>query len=138
MSQNNNNNYIISLVDNVIVTIRELNFFNSNFVTVTDNRLEATQNWVNNISDLTILEEFINSPFIETINLELLKSELDNFRLPSFDVVHQMSLLELTEYEVMLLEFMDKIPSNVHISVNILLHLKIIHNHLIYKFKLFE
>ena len=138
MSQNNNNNYIISLVDNVIVTIRELNFFNSNFVTVTDNRLEATQNWVNNISDLTILEEFINSPFIETINLELLKLELDNFRLPSFDVVHQMSLLELTEYEVMLLEFMDKIPSNVHISVNILLHLKIIHNHLIYKFKLFE
>ena len=130
-------NYIISLINNVIVVFSGLDFSNSSMITMTENTLEVTQNWVNNINDSVILEDIKNYPLIDTVDLLLVKSEVSNYRLPSIDVIHNMSLSELTEYEALLIDFMDGILYNVNFNVNILLHLKIIQNHFIYKFKIF-
>ena len=134
----NSGNYIISLINNVVETIIGLDFSNSDVVNITNYSLEDTQNWVNNISENVILEDLVNYNIVDTIDLKFLKSEVFNFRLPSINVIHNMSLLELTEYEVILIDFMDNDTFNVHLNVNILLHLKIITNHLIYKFNIFQ
>ena len=130
-------NYIISLINSVVSVFSGLDFSNSSMITMTENTLEVTQNWVNNINDSVILEDIKNYPLIDTVDLSLVKSEVSNYRLPSIDVIHNMSLSELTEYEALLIDFMDGILYNVNFNVNILLHLKIIQNHLIYKFKIF-
>jgi hypothetical protein len=134
----NSGNYIISLINNVVETIIGLDFSNSDVVNITNYSLEDTQNWVNNISENVILEDLVNYNIVDTIDLKFLKSEVFNFRLPSINVIHNMSLLELTEYEVILIDFMDNDTFNVHLNVNILLHLKIITNHFIYKFNIFQ
>ena len=130
-------NYIISLINSVVSVFSGLDFSNSSIIGATKNSLEATQDWVNTINDSVTLEDIKNYPLIDTVDLLLVKSEVSNYRLPSIDVIHNMSLSELTEYEALLIDFMDGILYNVNFNVNILLHLKIIQNHFIYKFKIF-
>ena len=74
----------------------------------------------------------------KVINLQDLQLKVDKLILPKTELVHQMSLSELTAYETMLLEKMNDIKSNIKLAAHLLIHLKIISNHLIYKFRIFE
>ena len=134
----NNNNYFISLLEGVIVSFCGLDSSNSQLCSMAQNKLDMTQDWINSINGEFILADINGYNNIETIDLKKLRLEVFSFRLPSIDVIHNLSLSELNEYETMLIEFIDIYGSNVHLNVNILLHMKIIQNHQIYKFHIFE
>jgi hypothetical protein len=130
----NNNNYIINLMENIICTC-ELDSSNSVVPIMSSLKRDSIQNWVNNndfLRDSEVL--IINSN--NTINM--LQLMVDKFELPSLDLVHCLSLKEISAYEIMLIEIVNNIPPIVNLSVNIMLHLKIITNHLIFKFQIFS
>ena len=72
------------------------------------------------------------------IDLEDIQRKVEQLNLPELDIVHNMSLNDITAYEAMIVHNLEKIPQNHNISALFLLHLKIIKNHLIYKFRIFE
>ena len=74
----------------------------------------------------------------DSINLVDLQLRVKNFILPDTGFVNTMSLNGTLAYETMIVDIMDKIPHNTILAVNILLHLKIITNNLIHKFRIFE
>ena len=102
----------------------------NNLISVIDQQCAVCriQDWVNNLK----IESNVN------INLEDLQRKVEHFTLPDLDTLHIMTLQEITLYEAMLVNNLDNIPSNQNIAAHFLLHLKIINNHLIYKFKIFE
>jgi hypothetical protein len=102
----------------------------NNLISVIDQQCAVCriQEWVNNLK----IESNVN------INLEDLQRKVEQFTLPDLDTLHIMTLQEITLYEAMLVNNLDNIPPNHNIAAHFLLHLKIIKNHLIYKFKIFE
>jgi hypothetical protein len=93
-----------------------------------------TQDWVDNLE----LESDLNNKFKNETSIKNIHLKIENHKLPEVEVIHQMSLDELIAYEAMLVNILHKVKPNVIVAANILLHLKIITNHLIYKFKIFE
>ena len=86
------------------------------------------QKWVDNIEPSSVW----------IIDLEDLQQKVENFKLPELEIVHKMSQKDISAYETMLVNNLDNIPINHVISAQFLLHLKIIKNHLMYKFRIFE
>ena len=93
------------------------------------------KNWVNNMISGS---ETKNIEFESSISLIDLQLRVNNFVLPDTSFVNKMSLKGTFAYETMIVNIMDKIPNNTILAVNILLHLKIINNNLIHKFRIFE
>ena len=129
----NNNNYIISLMDS-IVTLFESDSSDFSIVTMSGNKREWVQDWINSID---VSESVVISTHDNIIEFNNLQNLVNDFELPSLDLVHCMSLYEISAYETMLMEIVDIIPPQLNLAVNILLHLKIITNHLVYKFQIF-
>ena len=86
------------------------------------------QDWVDNLQ--------IHSG--ENIDLEDLQMKVKQFKLPELELVHKMSLHDITEYEAFLVDNLDNIPLNNNVTAKFLLHLKIIKIHLVNKFRIFE
>ena len=102
------------------------------------NKKDMTQDWINkNFSEIKI-EEIDSQNTNKSINLQKLQDNVDNLILPDIGAINKMSLTETLAYEAMLIEIVDTIPSNITSSVNILLHLKIMSNNQIHKFRIFE
>jgi hypothetical protein len=136
-SNNNNNNYIISLLKKVVLS----SIVTDSSVTIEQeprSKTELVQEWINNIKTNIKMEENENHKISGEISLNRLQTKVNNFDLPSLELVNIMSLQENIAYEAMLVDILDIIPSNLNITVKILLHLKIITNHQMYKFNIFE
>jgi hypothetical protein len=94
------------------------------------------QEWVNN---LKLQSELVKSAKSKRKNfLKELQTNLYSNILPELEVVNKMSLIDITAYEAMLVNKMYNNKLSCNLNVNLLFHLKIINNHLIYKFKIFE
>jgi hypothetical protein len=94
------------------------------------------QDWVNNLKLESDLIKLTKSGIL--YNLKGLQYNLDKQILPSIELIHAMPLEDITAYESMLINKIHIEKLNCNHNVNLLLHLKIITNHLIYKFKIFE
>ena len=94
------------------------------------------QKWVNNLkleSELVKITKFENEKFLKELQLNL-----KSYILPELELVHNMSLKDITAYEAMLVNKIYNDKLNCDQNINLLLHLKVINNHLIYKFRIFE
>lgn len=103
------------------------------------NRKVMVQDWINNIQDEIKIEDSIYvTKMIETWKNNNLQENVNNLKFPKIETLNSMTLEQTLAYEAMLIKIMDTTTSNLNISVNILLHLKIITNNQMYKFKIFE
>ena len=95
------------------------------------------QNWLDN-SENKYEESYYVNKMIYSWKLKNLQENVKNFKLPNVETINSWSLKMTVAYEAMLVEIVDKLPSNLTLAVEILLHLKIIENNQIHKFKIFE
>jgi hypothetical protein len=127
-SQNNNNEENFMVSDN-----------SKTIVFKPKNKKVMVQDWVNNIQYESKMEDniYVNI-MIDTWKLENLQNNVNNLKFPKIETLNTMTLGQTIAYEAMLVDTLDIIPSNLNLSVEILLHQKIISNNLLYKFKIFE
>jgi hypothetical protein len=136
-SCNNNRNYTISMIENIVVTLVELDLSGSIECETIDKNV-MVQDWVNNIQNESIVNTSKDNNDIYIIDLSKIQTNLNKSILPDTEMVNKMSLQESLSYETMLLNIVDKTPSNTNLNVKILFHLKIICNNQIHKFRIFE
>jgi hypothetical protein len=123
-------NYVISMLSKMVVSSLTSD---SSEVKIGEpiNKKEMIQNWINN-SKTKMENKNSNKEF-----LNHLQNKVNNYNLPSLELINVMSLEEIITYEAMLVDIVDIIPSNLNLTVKILMHLKIITNHQIHKFNIF-
>ena len=95
------------------------------------------QNWLNN-SEIKYEDQTYINNMIYSWKINNLQIKVEKFTLPRLETINSWSLEMTLAYEAMLVDILDKIPSNLIIAVEILLHLKIIANNQIHKFRIFE
>jgi hypothetical protein len=125
---------------NILKIINSVVLDNSNIIELKQqNKKLMVQNWINNIQFENKFDDndYVHN-MIESWKLENLQENIKNLKFPSIKTVNSMNLKQSLAYEAMLVEIVDKVPSELNTSVNILLHLKIISNNQLYKFKIFE
>ena len=103
------------------------------------NKKLMVQHWINKTQIETKVEDnkYVNE-MIESWKLINLQNNVNNLKLPKLETVNSMTLEQNVAYEAMLVNIWDIKPSDLNTSVEILLHLKIITNNQMYKFKIFE
>ena len=104
-----------------------------------ENKKVMVQNWINKIHNENKVEEkeYIYN-MVESWKLENLQNNVNNLKFPSLEIINSMTLEQTLAYEAMLVNIVDTVSSDLNTNVNILLHLKIISNNQMYKFKIFE
>ena len=125
------------MLKNIVVTLIETDSSRS-IECETFNKNQTVQDWVNNIQNEYIVNHDKENKNIEIIDLEKIQSKINRSILPELETINKMSLQESLSYETMLINIMDKTPSNQNLNVKILIHLKIISNNQIHKFRIFE
>ena len=103
------------------------------------NKKVMVQDWLNKNQNENELDgnSYIHK-MIETWKLKNLQDNIINNKFPSIGTINSLTLEQTVAYEAMLINIMDKKPSSLNTSVEILLHLKIISNNQMYKFRIFE
>lgn len=103
------------------------------------NKKVMVQDWLNKNQNENELDgnSYIHK-MIETWKLKNLQDNIINNKFPSIGTLNSLTLEQTVAYEAMLINIMDKKPSSLNTSVEILLHLKIISNNQMYKFRIFE
>ena len=135
-SLNSNKNHKVSLNKDALPLIK---LDSSRIIKgIVQSKKDMTQNWINNIFSEIKLEEIESVQSKKSLDLEKLQDSVNKLILPSTEIINNMSLNETLAYETMLINIVDTIPSNISSSVKILLHLKIITNNQIHKFRIFE
>jgi hypothetical protein len=102
-----------------------------------ENKVSRIQNWIKNLENESDLKLKSEIKLMRIVNLKELQNNINALILPNVEMVHYMSLEEITAYESMLIDKLVEIKSDQTSSLTILLHLKIIKNHLMYKFQIF-
>ena len=102
-----------------------------------ENKVSRIQNWIKNLENESDLKLKSEIKLMRIVNLKELRNNINALILPNVEMVHYMSLEEITAYESMLIDKLVEIKSDQTSSLTILLHLKIIKNHLMYKFQIF-
>ena len=103
------------------------------------NKIVMVQDWINNTQDENKIEDKLYvTKMIESWKYNNLQENVNNFKFPKIETINSMTLEQNLAYEAMLINILDKKPSDLIASVEILLHLKIISNNQMYKFKIFE
>ena len=100
-------------------------------------KVSRIQNWIKNLENESDLKLKSEIKLMRIVNLKELQNNINALILPNVEMVHYMSLEEITAYESMLIDKLVEIKSDQTSSLTILLHLKIIKNHLMYKFQIF-
>ena len=96
------------------------------------------QGWLNNINKEIKFEENFLENMINSWKLTNLQENVKNKILPKIESLNSWTLELILAYEAMLVDIVDNTPSNLILTVEILLHLKIITNIQIHKFRIFE
>ena len=96
------------------------------------------QSWLNNINNEIKFEENFVKNMINSWKITNLDENVKKLKLPKIETFDSWTLELILAYEAMLVDILDKIPSSLTNSIEILLHLKIISNIQIHKFKIFE
>jgi hypothetical protein len=103
------------------------------------NKIVMVQDWINNTQNENKIEDKLYvTKMIESWKYNNLQENVNNFKFPKIETINSMTLEQNLAYEAMLINILDKKPSDLIASVEILLHLKIISNNQMYKFKIFE
>ena len=103
------------------------------------NKKVRVQDWINDIQSENNIEDTIFvTNMIESWKYDNLQEKVNNFKFPRIETINSMTLEQNLAYEALLLNILDTKPSELNSSVEILLHLKIISNNQMYKFKIFE
>ena len=103
------------------------------------NKKVRVQDWINDIhSENNIEDTIFVTNMIESWKYDNLQEKVNNFKFPRIETINSMTLEQNLVYEALLLNILDTKPSKLNSSVEILLHLKIISNNQMYKFKIFE
>ena len=110
---------------------------NTDILPLTRLKVSRIQKWINKIDTGSDSRNLNEIKLFKCVNLQELHEKVKELILPELEIVHYMSLQEITAYETMLIEKLGDIKSDQVISITILLHLKIITNHLMYKFEIF-
>ena len=125
--------------ENIDTILKALDYSKANnlgLIINQENTQDRVQDWVNNLKSESDMIKLTKSG--KPYNLKGLQVNLNRKILPNIELLHEMPLEDIIAYESMLLNKIYNGKLNCNQNVNLLLHLKIINNHLIYKFRIFE
>jgi hypothetical protein len=101
--------------NNIVNMLEVLDFSeaaNTDIIPIKENKVARIQNWINNLNTKSDSKSHNSIKILKCIDLKDLQLKINELLLPELEIVHYMSLQEISAYETMLLEKLSDIKSD--------------------------